>query len=139
MNETKPMTPPNLGEVSWNELLTADTAASGAFYSQLFGWEIAPMANAELPPGMPPYLLFKTAANPMGVGGMMQAMQPGVPTHWIPYVVVDNADTALAKAVELGATVCVPVMPVPNVGRIACIIDPLGATMGFHELPKQCS
>ena len=135
MSETKPPCP-NTGSFSWNELITSDTGASGAFYSQLFGWEIIPFGESNHGGG-PPYQLFKTAANPMGVGGMMQAPHPGMPTHWTPYVVVADADVSLAKAVQLGAKVIVPVMPVPNVGRIACIIDPLGAVLGLHELPKQ--
>ena len=68
---------------------------------------------------------------------MMQAMQPGTPTQWLPYVVVDNVDTSLARAVELGAKVVLPAIPVPQVGRIAVIIDPQGAAIGLHELPKQ--
>jgi len=136
MSEANPNCP-KTGEFSWNELITADTAASGTFYSQLFGWEVTPFVRPEPASELPPYLLFKTAANPMGVGGMMQAMHPSIPTHWTPYVVVDNADVSLAKAVELGAKVCVPVMVVPNVGRIAVIMDPLGAVLGMHELPKQ--
>jgi predicted enzyme related to lactoylglutathione lyase len=38
--------------------------------------------------------------------------------------------------VEIGATVIVPVMPVPQVGRIAVILDPQGAAIGLHEPPK---
>jgi predicted enzyme related to lactoylglutathione lyase len=136
MSETNQPSAPKTGSFSWNELVTSDSKASGNFYSQLFGWEIITFPNPSAPPGTPPYLLFKTAANPMGVGGMMQTPHPTMPTHWTPYVVVDNADVSLAKAVELGAQVCVPVMPIPNVGRIACIIDPQGAVLGFHELPK---
>ena len=127
---------PKTGEFSWNELITTDTAASGAFYSQLFGWEVALFVRSEPSAELPPYFLFKSATNPMGVGGMMLAMHPAIPAHWLPYVVVDDADVSLAKALELGAKVCVPVMVIPQVGRIACITDPLGALIGFHELPK---
>ena len=137
MSETNPVPCPKTGSFSWNELITTDATASGTFYSQLFGWQQAPFGNPNPEGGMPPYILFKTEANPMGVGGMMQAPHPGTPTHWTPYVVVEDADASLAKAVELGAKVCVPVMPIPNVGRIACFIDPQGAVMGLHELPKE--
>jgi predicted enzyme related to lactoylglutathione lyase len=135
MSENNPC-PPKTGDFSWNELISSNTAASGEFYSKLFGWQIIPFENPGAPSGMPPYLIFKTDTKPMGVGGMMQAMHPSIPTHWTPYVVVENADTSLAKALELGAKVCVPVMAIPNVGRIACIMDPQGAIIGFHELPK---
>jgi hypothetical protein len=138
MSETNPScTAPKTGEFSWNELITKDTTASANFYGKLFGWQSAPFVRPEGSNSLPPYFLFKTEASPMGVGGMMQAMQPGTPTQWLPYVVVDNVDTSLARAVELGAKVVLPAIPVPQVGRIAVIIDPQGAAIGLHELPKQ--
>ena len=135
MSETNPNCP-KTGEFSWNELITADTAASGAFYHQLFGWEVAPIVRPEPSPNLPPYFMFKIGASPMCLGGMVPPMHPSISNHWMPYVVVDNADVSLAKAVELGAKVCVPVIVVPNVGRITVIMDPLGAIIGMHELPK---
>jgi predicted enzyme related to lactoylglutathione lyase len=59
-----------------------------------------------------------------------------MPSQWIPYVVVDNVDQSLAKATKLGAKTCVPVMSIGEVGRIAVIQDPQGATIGLHEFPK---
>lgn len=135
MSENHTPTPPQTGEFSWNELITQDTAKSGEFYSQLFGWQIVPMPMAPAP-GMPPYLLFKTDTTPMGAGGMMQAMHE-CPAHWVPYVVVENADASVAKALALGAQVLAPVMPIPGVGRIAVLKDPQGAVIGLHELAKQ--
>jgi predicted enzyme related to lactoylglutathione lyase len=136
MSEESPCPPPTTGEFSWNELITSNTAASGGFYGKLFGWQVAPFPHPAPAAGLPPCQLFKTETNPMPVGGLMQAMQPGTPTQWLAYVVVDNADASLARAVELGATVIVPVMPVPQVGRIAVFRDPQGAALGLHELPK---
>ena len=135
---SEPTTPPcpRLGQVSWNELISADTRASADFYGKLFGWKATPFVPKGGPTGGPPYTLFKTEANEMGEGGMMQAPAPGVPTHWLPYVVVENADKSLAKAVELGAKAFTPVMSIGEVGRIAVIQDPLGAAIGLHELPK---
>ena len=72
----------------------------------------------------------------MGAGGMMPLPAPGMPTHWLAYVIVENADQSLAKAVELGAKVLAPVMCIGEVGRVAVIQDPLGAAIGLHEPPK---
>jgi len=72
----------------------------------------------------------------MGVGGMMQTQHPDMPAQWLPYVVVDNVDSALAKATKLGAKTCVPTMSIGEIGRIAVIQDPQGATIGLHEFPK---
>jgi uncharacterized protein len=124
------------GQFSWNELITANPTASAGFYGKLFGWQAVPFTPKGAPTGGPPYTLFKTDANNMGEGGMIQAPDPGMPTHWLPYVVVENADQSLAKAVALGAKVLVPVMSIGEVGRVAVIQDPLGADIGLHEPPK---
>jgi predicted enzyme related to lactoylglutathione lyase len=129
---------PKPGQFSWNELVTTKTAESAKFYEQLFGWTAAPFVPKGAAAGGPPYMLFKTdAENDMGVGGMVAPMHPEAPTHWMPYVVVADADASLAKAVELGAFTIVPVMSVGDVGRIAVIKDPQGAVIGLHEFPKQ--
>lgn len=124
------------GHFSWNELISPNTGASADFYGRLFGWQATPFVPEGMPAGGPPYLLFKTDANDMGAGGMVQAPAPGIPAHWVPYVVVASVDASLAKAAELGAKVLVPVMSVGDVGRIAVIQDPHGATIGLHEPPK---
>lgn len=124
------------GRFSWNELITTDTKASADFYGKLFGWQATPFVPTGAPQGGPPYFVFKNDANDMGAGGMMQAPMPGIPTHWLPYVVVENVDASLAKATSLGAKALTPVMAIGEVGRIAVITDPLGAVIGLHEPAK---
>ena len=136
MSETSEMTRPKTGEVSWNELMTNDTKAAAGFYGKLFNWQAAPFAAPGMPPGAPPYTLFKTDPNTMGVGGMMQTQHPEMPAQWIPYVVVEDVDVALAKAIKLGGKSCLPVTSIGEIGRIAVIQDPQGATIGLHEFPK---
>ena len=136
MSQTTEMTRPKTGEISWNELITTNTQAAANFYGKLFGWQATPFTPEGAPASSPPYNLFKLDPNSMGVGGMMQAMKPEMPSQWLPYVVVDNVDAALAKAVKLGAKTCVPVMSIGEIGRIAVIQDPQGATVGLHELAK---
>lgn len=130
------MTRPKTGEVSWNELVATNTAAAASFYGKLFGWQADPFTVEGMPPGAPPYMRFKLDSNSMGVGGLMEVPHPEMPSQWIPYVVVDNIDASLAKATKLGAKTCVPVMSIGEVGRIAVIQDPQGATIGLHEFPK---
>lgn len=60
-----------------------------------------------------------------------------MPPLWLPYMVVENVDAALARAVELGAKALMEVMAIGEVGRIAVVQDPLGAVFGLHEPPKQ--
>lgn len=127
---------PKAGEVSWNELVTTDPKAAAGFYGKLFGWQAAPFTPPGAPAGGPPYTLFKLDPDSMGVGGMMQTPEPKMPAQWLPYVVVDNIDTALANAIKLGAKTCLPVTAIGEIGRIAVIQDPQGATLGLHELGK---
>ncbi|HEY9172884.1 MAG TPA: VOC family protein [Verrucomicrobiae bacterium] len=133
MSETNESSCAKPGHFSWNELITTDPKASATFYGSLFGWQATPFTPKGAPAGGPPYTLFKTDANDMGAGGMMQAPQPGIPSHWLPYVVVENVDASLAKASGLGAKTLLPVMSIGEVGRIAVIQDPQGAVIGLHE------
>ncbi len=124
------------GHFSWNELISTNPKASADFYRKLLGWQAVPFVPKGAPTGGPPYTLFKTDESEMGAGGMMQAPAPGVPTHWLAYVVVENVDQTVAKAVALGAKVLAPVMAITEVGRVAVIQDPQGAAIGLHEPPK---
>ena len=136
MSQTSEMTRAKTGEVSWNELVTTNTSAAAGFYGKLFGWQAEPFKAEGMPSDAPPYALFKIDPNSMGVGGLMQVPNPGMPSQWIPYVVVDDVEQSLAKAIKLGAKTCVPVMSIGEIGRIAVIQDPQGATIGLHEFPK---
>ena len=136
MSDTNQSACPKTGHFSWNELITTNPAGSKEFYSKLFGWQATPFVVPGAPAGGPPYTLFKTDASDMGAGGMMEAPAPGIPTHWLPYVVVQDADASLAKAVGLGAKSLTGVMDIGEVGRVAVIQDPQGAVIGLHEMPK---
>ncbi len=135
MSETTPqMQMPKTGEFSWNELITTDTASAQSFYTQLFGWKAEPFNPSGAPAGGPPYMVFKTPANAMGVGGMMACPKPGMPAQWHAYVVVKSVDATVAQATRLGGKVLMPAMNIPQVGRVAMIQDPQGAAIGLHQL-----
>lgn len=135
MSDTSTIQMPVAGQFSWNELMVSDLEAAKRFYGGLFGWESVPFRSADNSGGMPPYSILQVPGANRPSAGIMQTTQPGQPTEWLAYVVVENADVSLARAVELGAEVCLPVMTVPTVGRIAVIQDPQGARLGLHELP----
>jgi len=109
----------------WNELVSADPGKSRDFYASLFGWETEPFGTDGK------YLLFKKGEAKLG--GLIACPQPGSPSHWLPYVAVDDLDAALAQATSLGAAVVLPPMEIPTVGRIAIVTDPLGAPLGLGQ------
>ncbi len=117
------------GAFSWCELLTTDVEAAKKFYSELFGWNIEPVAGA-LHQDMQ-YNLVKVDGTE--IGGIM-AVPPqaqGMPPSWGTYVTVDDVDAAAAKVRELGGDIVVPLTDIPEVGRFCVIKDPQGAVISM--------
>ena len=62
-----------------------------------------------------------------GIGGAMAPPMDGMPPFWGIYFAVADCDATVAKAKELGANVLNGPMDVPEVGRMAALMDPQGA------------
>ncbi|MGE0748746.1 MAG: VOC family protein [Rhodospirillales bacterium] len=118
--------PDTHGQFVWYELMTTDTAAGGAFYGAVVGWDRMPAGI----PGMD-YTMF--AAGGVPTAGLMtlpdDLRAAGAPPGWIGYVAVDDVDAAAAKAVGLGGAVHHAPADLPGVGRFAAIADPQGAAL----------
>lgn len=117
------------GALTWNELATRNADAARAFYRQVFGWD--PHTHAD---GPMPYTEYELAGQ--SIAGMMDMppMVPAeVPAYWLVYFAVDDADAAVAKAQQLGATVLAPLMDLP-VGRLASLQDPQGAVFAVIRM-----
>ena len=77
------------------------------------------------------------------MGGMM-AIPPnaeGMRPAWGVYVTVDDVDATAQQAVELGGSVCLPPLDIPNVGRFAVLQDPQGAVIhviAYCAGPESC-
>ena len=113
------------GALVWNELASTDVEGSTAFYSALFGWEIAPLAGSEQL-----YLSIKNdgASN----GGIREATPPGTPPHWLVYFGVDDLDRAIARVDELGGMVHAGPIDI-QMARIAIVGDPQGAVFALYD------
>jgi len=61
----------------------------------------------------------------------------GAPAMWLPYVLVDSVDETIKKARQLGATICVEKMSVPDMGSLGIFVDPDGATLAVWEVIKK--
>lgn len=123
------------GMFSWFELMTEDVATAKNFYSDLLGWttEDQEMANGAT------YTVISN--NGEQIAGIMetpeQAKQMGAPPNWGSYISVDDVDAAAAKAEEMGATILVPLMDIPQVGRMVTIQDPTGAVVSLMQYVEQ--
>lgn len=124
------------GRIAWCDLMTLDTAAAAAFYTETVGWSSGspPMqADADHP-----YTMLKS---PEGtpIGGTLrlpeQASAAGAPPHWIAYIATSDLDASLAKVTELGGAVRFPPTEIPQMGRFAIVTDPQGAGFALFEGP----
>ncbi len=78
------------------------------------------------------YWIAKMGGEP--VGGIFDISGPdynGVPEGWMPYIAVDNVDARVVKATKAGAKLMKPAFDVPGVGRIAILMEPGGAGIGW--------
>ncbi|MDY7230136.1 VOC family protein [Hyalangium rubrum] len=115
---------PKAGEFCWETLSTNDVERAKAFYSKVFGWQARSFQG-----GMS---VFGVDDTPEGAVADIEKAQ-NMPPQWFTYVVVDRIETARDKAAKLGAQVLVPLVEVPNIGRIAMIVDPTGAPLGLFD------
>lgn len=133
--DAEPTTMPKPFTFCWDELMSTDPAAAGAFYEKVFGWTRRPV---DMGGGMIYTLLDRPGVkNPLGdqasAAGIMKS-PPDVPhSFWLTYVGVDNCDQVSERAAKLGATVTVPPTDIPNVGRFACWFDPQQVAIGILQ------
>ncbi len=112
-----------IGKFVWHESNSTDVEAAKSFYTSLFGWEL------EMFPGEMEYAMVKSAGRTHG--GFTEA-QGGAPSHWLPYVLVENVDETAEKAKAAGGKVMDP-FDIPEVGRMAVMFDPQGAVFSIIQ------
>lgn len=118
----------NTGRFVWYELMTTDTAAAIAFYTETIGWKTQPWESGE-------YTMWVGSQGPLG--GVMtlpdKAKEMGAPPHWMANVQVADVDAAVAKVRERGGQIFVEPQDIPKIGRFAVIADPQGASMSVFK------
>jgi uncharacterized protein len=116
------------GNFHWNELRTRDAERGKRFYAETIGWTF----EATSTPDGHTYWLALSDGKP--VAGLFPLPSPkfdAVPESWMSFLAVDNVDARVAKAIAAGAKLMLPVFDVPNVGRIAMLMEPGGAGIGW--------
>jgi uncharacterized protein len=117
------------GRFVWQELMTEDTAAAGAFYSKVVGWHAQPSAVD------PSYTQFGVGS--ASTAGMMrvpdEARAAGVKPHWLPYIGAADLEATMAAAERLGGRIIRAAHDIPTVGRFAILADPQGAPFAVFK------
>lgn len=117
------------GTFYWNELMTRDLERAKKFYANTLGWSFEGMS---MPGGSGTYWIAKS--NDERVAGVFDISAPEfsqVPESWMAYIAVDDVDARVRKALAAGATLMKPIFDVPGVGRIAILMEPGGAGIGW--------
>ena len=121
--------PGSHGTFHWNELMTRNVARAKKFYADTIGWSFDGMP---MPGGGGTYWVAKMDGE--SVAGILDISTPEfaqVPESWMAYLAVDDVDARAKKAVAAGAKLMKPVFDVPGVGRIAILMEPGGAGVGW--------
>jgi predicted enzyme related to lactoylglutathione lyase len=110
------------GVPCWIDTTHPDPDAAAAFYSDLFGWEIADA----MPPGSPGkyYVARIRGGDVAAIGSRPEGAQNAV---WNTYVWVEDADETAEKVRAAGGRVLMGPEDVGDSGRMAMFADPAGA------------
>lgn len=118
---------PPTGAPCWVDLMTSDTVRSRDFYGALFGWD-AEEPNEQFGG----YFNFRKDGTPIA-GCMNSERAGGLPDIWSVYLAVDDAQKTVEAAVAGGGQVFVDPMAVADLGTMAVVGDPGGATIGVWQ------
>ena len=132
VTDDPPDAPATHGRFFWNELHTRDASKSAAFCQQALGFAVRAQ---DMGPSGTYHILSQGGVDRGGI----TSHGAGEPSFWLPYVFVDDADAALARALRHGGKPDVPASDIPGIGRFAVFTDPLGATLAVMKpapMPK---
>lgn len=128
--EQRPEDAPEVGDVSWHELMTTDMTAAMTFYQELFGWQPTQLMD------MGPVGKYQIFSRPHGtIGGMMNKPKEmaNVPPNWQIYFRVPDVHAAVERVKAGGGKILNGPMQVPDGDWIANAMDPQGAAFGLHS------
>ena len=114
-----------------HDLMCTDPAAGAAFYTALFGWQVTELKVMG-------FTVRRLSLGDQVLGAIMPFdAHLGLPSHWVPYMLVESVDDTCRRVSELGGEVCMGAMDIPP-GRFALANDPTGALFSPFT-PKQAA
>jgi predicted enzyme related to lactoylglutathione lyase len=110
------------GTVTWNELVTRETASVAKFYEAVFGYAQDAVVSADFD-----CLTLRVGTRPVAsVQGVGHALPRDRGSHWMTYFEVDDVDEAVERVADLGGHVVLAPRDGAH-GRVATVADPEGA------------
>ncbi|MDH3225940.1 MAG: VOC family protein [Thermoleophilia bacterium] len=117
------------GTPSWVDLSAADLDAARAFYSRVFGWKYRDEAAGE------GSVHSVAQVDGKAVAGLWAAGDS--PPGWNTYVTVQEVDGAVSAALAAGASTALEPVDAEADGRMARIVDAVGAQVSLWEPRKR--
>jgi predicted enzyme related to lactoylglutathione lyase len=117
-----------VGRFCWVDLAATDAARAKDFYGQVFGW-----TPCEQPANGGSFARMRLSDQDVGsIYQLKRAYRDqGVPSHWTPYIRVDDVNNAAQRVVSHGGKVIVRPFVVSDIAQIALILDSVGAQLGL--------
>ena len=118
-----------MGRVIHFELPVDDPKRAGAFYKDVFGWEVQSWEGDE------EYWLLTTGTEGPGIDGAFIARK--LAPQLVNIIGVDSLDDSLERARSAGAEVVRDKLDMPGIGSVAYIKDSEGNTVGVFQAAEQ--
>jgi uncharacterized protein len=120
------------GTLNWNQCQTPDPARAAEFYAAALGYGIDSVdVGTEQP-----FRVLQVEGRP--VAGVREPVpQLGGQPQWSVVFSVANTDETVASAQELRGEVLIEPVDLPDIGRIAVLRDPVGATFQVLRPPPE--
>jgi uncharacterized protein len=119
------------GVFAWAELITDDTAASAAFYGEVFGWSLT---EPEGPLGRREWRLGGVSVS--GLLPRPPGMPTEIPAYWDVHFTVTDVRAAAGIATSTGGTQLMPPTST-EIGTIAVFLDPTGAVFTLLQFAQK--
>lgn len=124
---------PEIGSVVWTDLTVPDAESVRDFYQKVVGWVSGPVDMGD-------YVDFNMNAPGSGEAktGICHArgVNADLPPQWLIYIVVEDIERSVERAVELGGALVSSPREMGGHGRYCVIRDPAGAVAALFQLAK---
>ena len=123
--------PVEVGKIGWIDMTVDDAPGVRDFYKAVVGWETDEVDMG----GYSDYVMKMPAAGD-GVAGVCHSRSSNadLPSGWLIYIIVADADASAAKCKELGGEIVSPPRAMGG-GRFCVIRDPAGAVCALYQPP----
>ena len=120
------------GSLCWAESMSRDYTASQRFYSDVLGFRLEEIGENGFNYSVA--TLASGGAPVAGIGAIPAEAPADVPSHWMAYFAVADADAAADRVTSLGGTVVQSPFDTPY-GRMAVVAGAQGETFSVLQMP----